>query len=57
MNFLLFYFTGAVIDKVFEIWVLRKQIEPKREKVADAGENYIMRSIITCTLYHMLFGL
>jgi hypothetical protein len=37
--------------RVFENRMLRRIFEPKREmKRQEVGENYIMRSFITCTL-------
>jgi hypothetical protein len=35
---------------VFENRVLRRIFGPKRDEVTEDGENYIMRSFITCTL-------
>jgi hypothetical protein len=36
--------------RVFEKSLLRRIFEPKRDELTDVGENYIMRSFITCTL-------
>jgi hypothetical protein len=35
---------------IFENRVLRRIFGPQRDEVREVGENYIMRSIITCTL-------
>jgi hypothetical protein len=35
---------------VFENRVLRRIFGSKRDELKEAGENYIMRSFITCTL-------
>jgi hypothetical protein len=37
--------------RVFENRVLRKIFGPQGNEVAGGGENYIMRSFITCTLH------
>jgi hypothetical protein len=42
--------------KEFEDRVLRRIFGPKRDKVRGFGENYIMRSLIICTLRPVLFG-
>jgi hypothetical protein len=36
--------------RVFENRVLRRIFGLKRDEVTEVGENYIMRSFITCTL-------
>ena len=41
---------------VFENWVLRRIFGAKRGKVTGSGENYIMRSLLTCTPHQILFG-
>jgi hypothetical protein len=41
--------------KVFENRVLRRTFDPMK-KCQEAGEDYIMRSFITCTLHQMLLG-
>jgi hypothetical protein len=35
---------------MFENKLLRRKFGPERDEVREAGENYIMRSFITCTL-------
>jgi hypothetical protein len=40
---------------VFESRVLRRIFGPKRDKVNGSGENDIMRSLILCTPYPLLF--
>jgi hypothetical protein len=45
-------FISAVIMgvlRVFENRMLRRIFGPKRDEVTGGGENYIMRSFITCT--------
>ena len=42
--------------RVFENRVLRRVLGPKRDKVTGNGENYIMRSLLICTPYPILFG-
>ena len=42
--------------KVFENRVLRRIFGPKRGEYK-GRENYIMRSLMTCNLHQMLFGL
>jgi hypothetical protein len=39
---------------VFENRVLRRIFEPKRNEVAETGEDYIMRSF--CTPHPIMFG-
>ena len=41
--------------KVFENRVLRRIFGPKRDEVTGGGENYIMRSLLICTLDPILF--
>jgi len=41
---------------VSENRVLRGMFGPKREEVIGNGENYIMRSLMTCTPHPILFG-
>jgi hypothetical protein len=41
---------------VFEKKVSRRIFGPKREKGASTGEDYIMKSFITCTLHEILLG-
>jgi hypothetical protein len=41
--------------KVFENRVLRRIFGPKRDEVTGSGESYIMRSLMICTPYPMLF--
>jgi hypothetical protein len=40
---------------MFENRVLRRIFGPKRDEVIVSGENYIMRSLVICTL-HQIFG-
>ena len=42
--------------RVFENRVLRRVFGPKRDKVKENGENYIMRKLIICTPHPLLFG-
>ena len=42
--------------RVFENRVLRRVLGPKRDEVTANGENYIMRSLVICTLYRILCG-
>jgi len=42
--------------KVFENMVLRRLYGPKRDEVTGNGENYIMKSLMICTPYRILFG-
>jgi hypothetical protein len=42
--------------KVFQNRVLRRMLGPKRDEVTGNGENYIMRSLIICTPYPILYG-
>jgi hypothetical protein len=41
---------------VFGNRVLRRKFGPKREEVGETGEDYIMRSFVTCTLHQILHG-
>jgi hypothetical protein len=41
---------------VYENRVLRRIFGPKRDDITGSGENYIMRSLMVCTLHHTLFG-
>jgi len=36
--------------------VPRRIFGPKREEVAEAGEDCIMKNFITCMLHHILLG-
>jgi hypothetical protein len=40
---------------VFEKRVLRRIFGPKKDEVTEGGENYIMGSLMICTLYPILF--
>jgi hypothetical protein len=42
--------------KVFENRVLRRLFGPKRDEVTGNGENYIISSLMICTLYPILCG-
>ena len=42
--------------RVFENRVLRRVFGPKRDEVTGNGENYIMRSLVICTPYPILYG-
>ena len=42
--------------RVFENRVLRRLFGPKRDEVTGSGENYIMISLVICTLYPILCG-
>jgi hypothetical protein len=42
--------------RVFENRVLRRIFGHRRKEVAEAGEDCITRSFITCTLHQMLLG-
>ena len=42
--------------RVFENRVLRRIFGPKKDKVTGSRENYIMRSLMICTAYPILFG-
>jgi hypothetical protein len=42
--------------RVFEDRVLRKICGPKRDEVTGSGEDYIMRSFMSCTSYQILLG-
>jgi hypothetical protein len=41
---------------VFENRVLKRIFWPKRDKVTGDGEDYIMGSLMICTLHQILFG-
>jgi hypothetical protein len=41
---------------VFENRMLRKIVGPKRKKWWGAGEDYVIRDFITCTLHQILLG-
>ena len=41
--------------RVFENRVLRRVFVPKRDEVTGNAENYIMRSLVICTLYPILW--
>jgi hypothetical protein len=40
----------------FENRVLRKIFGPKRDDVTGGGENYIMNSLMICTVHQLLLG-
>jgi len=42
--------------RVFENRLLRRIFGPKRDEVTKSGENYVMRSLMICSLYALLFG-
>jgi hypothetical protein len=42
--------------RVFENKVLRGIFGPERKEMAEVGEGCTMRSFLTCTLHHRLFG-
>jgi len=42
--------------EVFENRVLRRIFGPERNDIPGSGENYIMSSLMICTLHHTLFG-
>jgi len=42
--------------RVFENSVMRKIFDPTGDKLTGNGENYIMNSLIICTLNQILFG-
>ena len=42
--------------RVFENRVLRRVFGPKRDKITGNGEKYIMRSLVICTPYRILWG-
>ena len=42
--------------RLFENRVLRRVFEPKRDEVTGNGENYIMRNLVICTPYPILYG-
>jgi hypothetical protein len=42
--------------EVFENRVLRRIFGPKGDDMTGSGENYVMRSLMICTLHHTLFG-
>jgi hypothetical protein len=41
---------------MFENWVLRLIIGPKKDEVTRGGEDYIMRSSMDFTLHQILLG-
>jgi hypothetical protein len=41
---------------MFEYRVLRRMFGPKRDEVQGSGENLIMRTLMICTAYQILFG-
>jgi hypothetical protein len=45
-----------VWKEVFEKRTLRRIFGSKRDEVAGNGENYIMKSLISCTPHHTQFG-
>jgi len=42
--------------RVFENRVLRRVFGPKRDEVTGNGENYIIKSLVICTPYRILWG-
>ena len=42
--------------RAFENRVLSRIFGPKGDEVRGSGENYIMRSLMICTAYQILFG-
>jgi hypothetical protein len=42
--------------RVFQNKVLRKIFGPKRDEVTGNWRNYIMRSLMICTVHPVLFG-
>jgi len=42
--------------RVLESRVLGRIFRPKRDEITGGGENYIIRSLIICTLRQLLFG-
>jgi len=42
--------------RVFENRALRDVFGPKRDEITGNGEDYIMRSLMTCTAHKILFG-
>jgi hypothetical protein len=42
--------------RAFQKRVLRRIFGPKREEMAEAGEDCIIRSFITCTPHQVLLG-
>jgi hypothetical protein len=42
--------------RVSENRVLRRIIGPRRKEITGSGENYITRSLMTCTPHTILFG-
>jgi len=47
---------GGAQAEGFENRVLRRIFGPKRDKVTERGENYIMRNLMICILHPILFG-
>jgi len=47
---------GGTQVEMFQNRVLRRIFGPKRDEVKGSGENYIMRSFMTCILHLILFG-
>jgi hypothetical protein len=45
---------GGTWLRVFENRVLRRKFGPKRDEVKEIGENCIMKSFITCSLYQIM---
>jgi len=41
---------------LFENRVLRRIFGPERDEVTGSGENYIMRSLMICTVHPILVG-
>jgi hypothetical protein len=42
--------------RVFENRELNRMFAPKRRKWQETGEDYVMRSFITCKLHQILLG-
>jgi hypothetical protein len=42
--------------RVFENRVLRRIVGPKRDEVTREWRNFILRSVMICTLHQILFG-
>jgi len=42
--------------RVFDIRVLRRIFGPRRNEVTGESKNYIMRSLMICTLHPIFFG-
>jgi len=40
---------------LFENGMLRTMFGSKRDEVTESGENYVMRSLMICTLHHIFF--